>query len=81
MIFYDLETELEISSTCYFHKTDHCCIHKSNCLCRPENEESVGFNPLESVLGAEKRFSAMIDIILDKKCGPLGTVIDYAVKK
>ena len=49
--------------------------------CRPENEESVGFNPLESVLGAEKRFSAMIDIILDKKCGPLGTVIDYAVKK
>ena len=23
----------------------------------------------------------MVDIILDKKCGPLGTVIDYAVKK
>ena len=49
--------------------------------CRPENEQSVGFNPLESVLGAEKRFSAMMDIMLDKKCGPLGTVIDYAVKK
>ena len=28
--------------------------------CRPENEESVGFNPLESVLGAEKRYSVMI---------------------
>ena len=23
----------------------------------------------------------MMDIMLDKKCGPLGTVIDYAVKK
>ena len=51
------------------------------CLADPENEQSVGFNPLESVLGAEKRFSAMKDIMLDEKCGPLGTVIDYAVKK
>ena len=49
--------------------------------CRPENEQSVGFSPLESVLGAEKWYSAMMDIILDKKCGPLGIVIDYAVKK
>ena len=32
--------------------------------CRPENEQSVGFSPLESVLGAEKRYSAMMDIIL-----------------
>ena len=48
--------------------------------CRPENEESVGFNS-ESVLGTEKWFSAMMDILLDKKCGPLGSVIDYAVKK
>ena len=49
--------------------------------CRPENEQSVGFNLLEYILGAEKRFSAMMDMMLDKKCGPLGTVIDYAVKK
>ena len=52
-----------------------------NRVCRPENEESVAFNPLESVLGAEKRFSAMMDIMLDKKCGLLATVIGYAVKK
>ena len=49
--------------------------------CKPDNEASVGSNPLESVLGAEKRFSTMMDILLDKKCGPLGVVIDYAVKK
>ena len=49
--------------------------------CRPENEQLIGFNPLESVLSAEKWFSAMMDIMLDKKCDPLGTVIDYAVKK
>ena len=33
---------------------------------KPDNEQSVGFNPLESVLGAEKRFSAMMDIYLTK---------------
>ena len=43
--------------------------------------ESVGFNPLESVLGAEKWFSAIMDITLQKECGPLGTVTDHAVKK
>ena len=46
-----------------------------------DDEKPVGCNPLESVLGAEKRFSAMIDILLDKKSGPLGVVTDYAVKK
>ena len=49
--------------------------------CKPCNAESVGCNPLESVLGAEKRYSAMMDILLDKKSGPLGVVIDHAVKK
>ena len=48
---------------------------------RPEDEQSIGLNPLESVLGAEKRFSAMMDILLDKKSGPLGVVTDYAIKK
>ena len=49
--------------------------------CKPNDEQAVGPNPLESVLGAEKRFSAMMDILLDKKSGPLGIVIDFAVKK
>ena len=49
--------------------------------CKPDNEQAVGPNPLESVLGAEKRFSAMMDILLDKKSGPLGIVADFAVKK
>ena len=49
--------------------------------CKPDNEQAVGPNPLESVLGAEKRFSAMMDILLDKKSGPLGIVVDFAVKK
>ena len=49
--------------------------------CKPDNEQAVGPNPLESVLGAEKCFSAMMDILLDKKSGPLGIVVDFAVKK
>ena len=49
--------------------------------CRPENEQSVGFNPLKSVLGAEKQYSAMMDIIPDKKCGPLGIVSKERVPK
>ena len=49
--------------------------------CKPDDEQAVGPNPIESVLGAEKRFSAMMDILLDKKSGPLGIVIDFAVKK
>ena len=49
--------------------------------CKGDDEKPVGLNPLESVLGAEKRFSAMIDILLDKKSGPLGVVTDYAIKK
>ena len=49
--------------------------------CKPDDEQAVGPNPIESVLGAEKRFSAMMDILLDKKSGPLGIVVDFAVKK
>ena len=49
--------------------------------CKPDNEQAVDPNPLESVLGAEKCFSAMMDILLDKNSGPLGTVVDFAVKK
>ena len=41
---------------------------------------SVGPHPLESVLGAEKRFSAMLEIILNKQGGPLGVVQDFVVK-
>ena len=41
---------------------------------------SVGPHPLESVLGAEKRFSAMLEILLNKKGGPLGIVKDYVIK-
>ena len=41
---------------------------------------SVGPHPLESVLGAEKRFSAMLEIILNKKGGPLGIVKDFVIK-
>ena len=43
--------------------------------------ESVGSHPLESVLGAEKRFSAFMDLLLDKKSGPVGEVTDYVTKK
>ena len=46
---------------------------------KPDNEQAVGPNPLESVLGAEKCFSAMMDILLDKSSGPLGIVVDFAV--
>ena len=49
--------------------------------CKPDNKQAVGPNPLESVLGAEKRFTAMMDILLDKNSGPLGIVVDFAVKK
>ena len=48
---------------------------------KPNNEQAVGPNPLEFVLGAEKCFSAMMDILLDKNSGPLGIVVDFAVKK
>ena len=41
---------------------------------------SVGPHPLESVLGAEKRFSAMLEILLNNKGGPLGIVKDFVVK-
>ena len=49
--------------------------------CKPDNVQVVGPNLLESVLGAEKHFSAMMDILLDKKSGPLGIVVDFTVKK
>ena len=45
------------------------------------NGESVGPHPLESVLGAEKRFSAFMDMLLDKKSSPVGEVMDYVTKK
>ena len=41
---------------------------------------SVGPHPLASMLGAEKRFSAMLEIILNKQGGPLGIVQDFVVK-
>ena len=40
---------------------------------------AVGPHPLESVLGAEKRFSTMLEILLNKG-GPLGVVKDFVVK-
>ena len=43
--------------------------------------EGVGPHPLESVLGAEKRFSALMDLLLDKKSSPVGEVTDYVVPK
>ena len=49
--------------------------------CKPGNEQSVVPNPLESVLGAEKCFSAMMDILLDKKSGPLGIIVDLYQKR
>jgi len=42
---------------------------------------AVGPHPLQSVLGAEKRFKAMLDMLLDKKDGPLGEVTNFSVKK
>ena len=47
---------------------------------KPDKEAAVGPHPLESILGAEKRFHAMMDILLDKTTGPLGLVKDYVVK-
>ena len=47
---------------------------------KPDKEAAVGPYPLESILGAEKRFHAMMDILLDKTSGPLGLVRDYVVK-
>jgi len=38
--------------------------------------EAVGPHPLESVLGAEKRFSAFMDMLLDKKSSPVDEVVD-----
>ena len=46
----------------------------------PDNKLSVGPHPLESVLGAEKRFSAMLEMILNKNGGPLGIIKDYVIK-
>ena len=43
--------------------------------------EPLGPHPLESVLGAEKRFSAFMELLLDKKTSPVGEVIDYVTKK
>ena len=40
---------------------------------------AVGPHPLEAVLGAEKRFSAMLEILLNK-AGPLGIVKDFVAK-
>ena len=40
---------------------------------------AVGPHPLEAVLGAEKRFSAMLELLLNKG-GPLGVVKDFVVK-
>ena len=47
---------------------------------KPDKEAAVGPHPLESILGAEKHFHAMMDILLDKATGPLGLVKDYVVK-
>ena len=47
---------------------------------KPDKEAAVGPHPLESILGAEKRFHAMMDILLDKTAGPMGLVKDYVVK-
>ena len=47
---------------------------------KPDKEAAVGPHPLESIFGAEKRFHAMMDILLDKTTGPLGLVKDYVVK-
>ena len=41
---------------------------------------SVGPHPLESVLGAEKQFSAMLEILLNNEGGPLGVVKDFVAK-
>ena len=38
-----------------------------------------GPHPLEAVLGAKKHFSAMLEILLNKR-GPLGVVKDFVVK-
>ena len=46
-----------------------------------KNSEAVGSHPLESVIGAEKRFSALMDMLLDKKSSPVGEVTDYVTKK
>ena len=46
-----------------------------------DNGESVSAHPLESVLGAEKRFSAFMKMLLDKKFSPVGEVMDYVTKK
>ena len=46
----------------------------------PIDEMFVGPHPLQSVLGAQKWFSAMLEIILNKKGNPLGIVQDYVVK-
>ena len=41
---------------------------------------SVGSHSLESVLDAEKRFSAMLEILLNNKGDPLEIVKDFVVK-
>ena len=45
-----------------------------------QDKMSVEPHPLESVIGAEKRFSVMMEIILNKKGGPLGIGQDCVVK-
>ena len=52
----------------------------NNLSVEPNNKMAVGPHPLEAVLGAEKRFSAMLEIILNNKSSPLGVVKDFAVK-
>ena len=47
---------------------------------KPDKEAAVGPHPLESILGAEKCFHAIMDILLDKTTGPLGLVKDYVFK-
>ena len=55
-------------------------LHEFNNLSiEPDDEMAVGPHPLESVLGAEKCFSAMLEILLNKG-GPLGVVKDFVVK-
>ena len=51
----------------------------NNLSIEPDNKMAVGPHPLEAVLGAEKRFSAMLEILLNK-VGPLGVVKDFVVK-
>ena len=44
------------------------------------NQKAVEPHTLEAIIDAEKRFSAMLEILLNNKSGPLGVVNDFVVK-